>query len=197
MFYFTPQTVNRRGKELRLCRHQENFLYTRWEAFSDIMDAYRVSFSIGDGLRPGSIADANDEAQFGKIETQAELTERTWVKGVQVPFTLSYRLRKCRRQSKMQVLAWETSQLFWNCHRADDERGPLQKVRGETYGPVPENRSAFLPRHHQGILKYGNQPVPHHRSISNPSRKAVGIVVTLERLLIRKMSSDQVSGQGQ
>ena len=50
----------------------------------DIMAAYDVSFSIGDGLRPGSIADANDEAQFGELKTQGELTERAWAKGVQV-----------------------------------------------------------------------------------------------------------------
>jgi len=67
-----------------LTHHQENFLYTRWDEICEIMAAYDVSFSIGDGLRPGSIADANDEAQFSELLTQGELTERAWKHGVQV-----------------------------------------------------------------------------------------------------------------
>jgi len=67
-----------------LTHHQESFLYAHWDDICDIMAAYDVSFSIGDGLRPGSIADANDEAQFGELKTQGELTERAWAKGVQV-----------------------------------------------------------------------------------------------------------------
>jgi phosphomethylpyrimidine synthase len=67
-----------------LAHHQENFLYTHWDDICDIMAAYDVSFSIGDGLRPGSIADANDRAQFGELETQGELTRRAWAKCVQV-----------------------------------------------------------------------------------------------------------------
>jgi phosphomethylpyrimidine synthase len=67
-----------------LSHHQENFLYTHWDDICDIMASYDVSFSIGDGLRPGSIADANDKAQFGELETQGELTRRAWAKGVQV-----------------------------------------------------------------------------------------------------------------
>ncbi len=67
-----------------LAHHQENFLYTHWDDICDIMAAYDVSFSIGDGLRPGSIADANDKAQFGELEVQGELTKRAWAKGVQV-----------------------------------------------------------------------------------------------------------------
>ena len=67
-----------------LAHHQENFLYTHWDDICDIMAAYDVSFTIGDGLRPGSIADANDRAQFGELETQGELTRRAWAKGVQV-----------------------------------------------------------------------------------------------------------------
>ena len=67
-----------------LAHHKENFLYTHWDDICDIMAAYDVSFSIGDGLRPGSIADANDEAQFGELEVQGELTKRAWAKGVQV-----------------------------------------------------------------------------------------------------------------
>ena len=67
-----------------LSHHQENFLYTRWDDICAIMAAYDVSFSIGDGLRPGSIADANDEAQFAELRTQGELTTRAWELGVQV-----------------------------------------------------------------------------------------------------------------
>ncbi|PYJ04421.1 MAG: phosphomethylpyrimidine synthase [Verrucomicrobia bacterium] len=67
-----------------LAHHQESFLYTHWDDICQIMAAYDVSFSIGDGLRPGSIADANDEAQFAELKTQGELTERAWKHGVQV-----------------------------------------------------------------------------------------------------------------
>ncbi len=67
-----------------LAHHKENFLYTHWDDICDIMAAYDVSFSIGDGLRPGSIADANDEAQFSELKVQGELTRRAWAKGVQV-----------------------------------------------------------------------------------------------------------------
>ena len=67
-----------------LAHHRENFLYTRWDEICEIMAAYDVSFSIGDGLRPGSVADANDEAQFAELKTQGELTRRAWDYGVQV-----------------------------------------------------------------------------------------------------------------
>jgi phosphomethylpyrimidine synthase len=67
-----------------LAHHQENFLYTHWDDICEIMAAYDVSFSIGDGLRPGSIADANDEAQFAELQAQGELTTRAWAHGVQV-----------------------------------------------------------------------------------------------------------------
>ncbi|MFT3869539.1 MAG: phosphomethylpyrimidine synthase ThiC [Nibricoccus sp.] len=67
-----------------LAHHKENFLYTHWDEICEIMAAYDVSFSIGDGLRPGSIADANDDAQFGELLTQGELTQRAWKQDVQV-----------------------------------------------------------------------------------------------------------------
>ncbi|MSP41795.1 MAG: phosphomethylpyrimidine synthase ThiC [Alphaproteobacteria bacterium] len=67
-----------------LAHHKENFLYTHFEDICDIMRAYDVSFSLGDGLRPGSIADANDAAQFAELETLGELTRIAWEKGVQV-----------------------------------------------------------------------------------------------------------------
>src|SRR2546427_3986801 len=67
-----------------LAHHQESFLYTYWDEICEIMAAYDISFSIGDGLRPGSIADANDEAQFAELYTQGELTQRAWKHHVQV-----------------------------------------------------------------------------------------------------------------
>ena len=91
---FIPLTANRmtgivsRGGSIMakwcLAHHKESFLYTHWDDICDIMAAYDVSFSIGDGLRPGSIADANDQAQFGELEVQGELTKRAWATGVQV-----------------------------------------------------------------------------------------------------------------
>jgi len=67
-----------------LAHHKENFLYTHFEDICEIMKAYDVAFSLGDGLRPGSIADANDAAQFGELETLGELTKIAWKHDVQV-----------------------------------------------------------------------------------------------------------------
>ena len=89
-----PLTVNRltgivsRGGSIMakwcLAHHEENFLYTHFDEICEIMRAYDVSFSLGDGLRPGSIYDANDEAQFAELRTLGELTERAWKHNVQV-----------------------------------------------------------------------------------------------------------------
>jgi phosphomethylpyrimidine synthase len=91
---YIPLTANRatgivsRGGSIMakwcLAHHQESFLYTHWDEICEIMAAYDVTFSIGDGLRPGSIADANDEAQFAELYTQGELTRRAWAQHVQV-----------------------------------------------------------------------------------------------------------------
>ena len=67
-----------------LAHHQENFLYTRFAEICQIMQTYDVAFSLGDGLRPGSLADANDEAQFGELEALGELTKVAWEHDVQV-----------------------------------------------------------------------------------------------------------------
>ena len=67
-----------------LAHHKENFLYTHWDDICKICATYDISFSIGDGLRPGSIADANDEAQFAELKVQGDLTRRAWEHGVQV-----------------------------------------------------------------------------------------------------------------
>ena len=66
-----------------LAHHEENFIYTHFEEICEIMKAYDVSFSLGDGLRPGSIADANDEAQFSELETLGELTKIAWQHDIQ------------------------------------------------------------------------------------------------------------------
>ncbi len=91
---YIPMTANRvtgivsRGGAIMakwcLAHHQESFLYTRFEEICEIMAAYDVSFSLGDGLRPGSIADANDEAQFAELKTQGELNRIAWRHDVQV-----------------------------------------------------------------------------------------------------------------
>jgi phosphomethylpyrimidine synthase len=91
---FVPWTASRRtgivsrgGSILAkwcLAHHQENFLFTHWDEICEIFAAYDVAFSIGDGLRPGSIADANDRAQMGELEVQGELTKRAWAFDVQV-----------------------------------------------------------------------------------------------------------------
>ncbi len=90
---FVPMTAKRmtgivsRGGSIMakwcLSHHEESFLYTHWDEICDICAAYDVSFSIGDGLRPGSIADANDKAQFGELEVQGELTTLAWANGCQ------------------------------------------------------------------------------------------------------------------
>jgi phosphomethylpyrimidine synthase len=67
-----------------MAHHQESFLYTRFEEICEILKAYDVAFSLGDGLRPGAIADANDAAQFAELETLGELTEIAWKHDVQV-----------------------------------------------------------------------------------------------------------------
>ena len=67
-----------------LSHHEENFLYENWDELCDILARYDVSISLGDGLRPGALADANDEAQFGELKVQGELTKRAWERDVQV-----------------------------------------------------------------------------------------------------------------
>jgi phosphomethylpyrimidine synthase len=67
-----------------LAHHKESFLYERFDEITEIMKAYDVAYSLGDGLRPGSIADANDEAQFSELYTLGELTKRAWEQDVQV-----------------------------------------------------------------------------------------------------------------
>ena len=91
---YVPLTANRvtgivsRGGSIMagwcLAHHEENFLYTHFEELCEIMRAYDIAFSLGDGLRPGCIADANDEAQFAELETMGELAKIAWKHDVQV-----------------------------------------------------------------------------------------------------------------
>ncbi|KXZ72454.1 phosphomethylpyrimidine synthase ThiC [Acinetobacter venetianus] len=91
---YVPMTANRltgivsRGGSIMaqwcLAHHEENFLYTHFDEICEIMKAYDVSFSLGDGLRPGCVQDANDEAQFSELKTLGELTHRAWEHDVQV-----------------------------------------------------------------------------------------------------------------
>ncbi len=91
---YVPMTANRvtgivsRGGSIMaqwcISHHKENFLYTNFDEICEIMKAYDISFSLGDGLRPGSIADANDEAQFAELRTLGELTKKAWKHDVQV-----------------------------------------------------------------------------------------------------------------
>ncbi len=94
LWRFVPETMNRltgivsRGGSIMarwcLAHHRENFLYTHWDEMCEILAAYDIAVSIGDGLRSGSIHDANDAAQFGELQVQGELTRRAWDFGVQV-----------------------------------------------------------------------------------------------------------------
>lgn len=94
LLHYVPMTANRltgivsRGGSIMaqwcLAHHQENFLYTHFDEICEIMKAYDVSFSLGDGLRPGCVQDANDEAQFSELKTLGELTHRAWEHDVQV-----------------------------------------------------------------------------------------------------------------
>lgn len=70
--------------KLCLMDHKENFAYQHWDEILDICAEYDITLSIGDGLRPGCIADANDAAQFAELKTQGELTRRAWARNVQV-----------------------------------------------------------------------------------------------------------------
>ena len=92
--HYIPMTVDRvtgivsRGGSIMaqwcLLHHEENFLYTKFDEICEIMKQYDIAFSLGDGLRPGSITDANDEAQFAELETLGELTKIAWEHDVQV-----------------------------------------------------------------------------------------------------------------
>jgi len=94
-----------------LAHHQESFLYTRFEEICEIMKAYDVSFSLGDGLRPGSIADANDEAQFAELQTLGELTRVAWKHEVQT-------MIEGPGHVPMQLIRENMTRQLEDCHQA-------------------------------------------------------------------------------
>src|SRR5699024_9115408 len=115
--HYVPMTAKRvtgivsRGGSIMaqwcLFHHEENFLYTHFEEICDIMKTYDIAFSLGDGLRPGSIADANDEAQFAELETLGELTKIAWKHDVQVmvegPGHVTMHLIKVNMDKKLEL----------------------------------------------------------------------------------------------
>jgi len=146
LLHYIPLTANRvtgivsRGGSILakwcLSHHKENFLYTHFEETCEIMKAYDVSFSLGDGLRPGSIADANDEAQMGELATLGELTKIAWNHDVQtmiegpghVPMHLiQENMTYCTGLRPYHQRHWSSDdRLVWNGHALlrDTKRTP-------------------------------------------------------------------------
>ena len=142
-----------------LAHHQENFTYTHFREICEIMRAYDVSFSLGDGLRPGSIADANDEAQFAELKTQGELTQIAWEYDVQVmnegPGHVPMHLIKENMEK----------QLEW-C-----ERGAVLHAR-----PADDRHRARLRPHHVGdrrgddrLVRHGDALLRHAEGAPRPA----------------------------
>jgi phosphomethylpyrimidine synthase len=179
---FIPLTVKRatgivsRGGSIMakwcLAHHQESFLYTHWDEICEIMAAYDVSFSIGDGLRPGSIADANDEAQFAELYTQGELTQRAWKQHVQVmnegPGHIPMHLIKARMVRRSAVLhprpAHHRHRARLRSHHQRDRRGHDRLVR---------LRHALL-RHAERTSRFAEQKRCERRSHRLQNRRARG-----------------------
>jgi len=128
-----------------LAHHQESFLYTHWDEICEIMAAYDVSFSIGDGLRPGSIADANDEAQFAELYTQGELTKRAWAQHVQVmnegPGHIPMHMIK---ENMEKQLKWCDEAPFYTL-------GPLTTDIAPGYDHITSAIGAAAPKEHLGL----------------------------------------------
>ena len=113
-----------------LLHKQENFLYTHWDEICEIMAAYDVSFSIGDGLRAGALADANDDAQFGELKVQGELCQRAWKFNVQV-------MCEGPGHIPMQMIgANMDNQLDWCCEAPFYTLGPLITDIGAGYDHI-------------------------------------------------------------
>src|SRR4029453_4818680 len=125
--------VSRRGSIMAkwcLAHHRESFTYTHFREICEIMRAYDVSFSLGDGLRPGSIADANDEAQFAELHTQGELTKIAWEYDVQVmnegpgPIPLPPIKKNWRKRPR------------WGAEAPFSPLGPLRPATGQGYDHI-------------------------------------------------------------
>ena len=145
-----------------LAHHQENFLYTRFREICEIMRAYDVSFSLGDGLRPGSIADANDEAQFAELKTQGELTQHRL--GVRRPG--DERGPRPRAHAPHQGEHGEAARVV--------RRGAVLHARA-----ADDRRGARLRPHHLGhrrrddrLVRHGDALLRHAEGAPRPARTA-------------------------
>ena len=140
-----------------LAHHQESFLYTHFRDICEIMAAYDVSFSLGDGLRPGSIADANDEAQFAELETLGELTKIAWEYDCQVmiegPGHVPMHLIKENMDKQLTV-----------CHEA-----PFY-----TLGPSDHGYRSRLRSHHLGHRRGDDRLVRHRHAVLRHAQRASG-----------------------
>ena len=144
-----------------LAHHQENFTYTHFREICEIMQAYDISFSLGDGLRPGSIADANDEAQFAELKTQGELTRIAWEYDVQVmnegPGHVPMHMIK---ENMEKQLEWCDEAPFYTLGPAHDGRRPWIRPRdvGDRRGHdrLVRNCDAVL-RHPKGAPRSAQQ----------------------------------------
>ncbi len=141
-----------------LAHHEESFLYTRFREICEIMRAYDVSFSLGDGLRPGSIADANDEAQFAELETLGELTKIAWESDCQVmiegPGHVPMHLIKENMDRQLEI-----------CHEA-----PFY-----TLGPLVDRHRAGLRPHHLGHRRGDDRLVRHGHALLRHAEGASGL----------------------
>lgn len=128
-----------------LAHHRENFLYTHFDELCEIFAQYDVAFSLGDGLRPGSIADANDAAQFAELDTLAELTKRAWQHDVQVMVEGPGHI-PCTRSAR----TWSASRTCATAPRSTPwARSPRTSRRATTTSPprsAPPRSPATAPR---------------------------------------------------
>ena len=143
-----------------LAHHQENFLYTHFEEICEIMRAYDVSFSLGDGLRPGSIADANDGAQFAELETLGELTKIAWKHDVQVMIEGPGHVPMHKIKENM-----------------DKQLEECDEAPFYTLGPLDHRHRAGLRPHHQRhrrgddrLVRHGDALLRHAQGASGPAR---------------------------
>jgi phosphomethylpyrimidine synthase len=195
---YVPLTANRvtgivsRGGSIMakwcLAHHKESFLYERFDEICDLMRKYDVSFSLGDGLRPGSIADANDAAQFAELETLGELTKIAWDKGCQVmiegpghvpmhkiKINMDKQLKECG-EAPFYTLGPLTTDIapgydhITSGHRRRHDRlvrhrhALLRHAQGAPGAPQPRRRQGR--RHHLPHRR------PRRRSRQGPSRRA-------------------------
>ena len=143
-----------------LAHHEENFLYTHFDEICEIMRAYDVAFSLGDGLRPGCIADANDEAQFAELRTLGELTQIAWKHDVQVMIEGPGHvpMHKIKENMDLQLEV---------CHEA-----PFY-----TLGPLDDRHRAGLRPHHlrhrrrdDRLVRHGDALLRHAEGAPRPAR---------------------------